>query len=193
MSLKAKLFTTVAALCMVICLLTVGVWAAKKATVNVSGTVSFVAEDVYATVAMTTAGQSGTGLDKEVTFNFGTPNAEVDSDVKTTNEATETWKDLALTFNPESKEAIVFTFVVTNHGERAVKVTFTPNVATTANFTLSEATEKITGTTALDDNGNIPAGGSATYTMTMAIKDANTAFTGVAWAIDVVLDNVPNA
>ena len=59
MSLKVKLATTIAALCMVICLLTVGVWAATKTSVNVSGTVSFVAEDVNATISATVTGATG--------------------------------------------------------------------------------------------------------------------------------------
>ena len=56
MSLRAKLATTIAALCMVICLLTVGVWAASTAKVNVSGTVSFTATDINATITGSTTG-----------------------------------------------------------------------------------------------------------------------------------------
>ena len=63
MSLKVKLTTTIAALCMVICLLTVGVWAATKGTVNLHGTVSFTAKDVSVRVYGAISGTDATNGD----------------------------------------------------------------------------------------------------------------------------------
>lgn len=108
MSLKAKLFTTLAALCMVICLLTVGVWAISQTTVTVNGTVSFVANDVYATVKLTTTGAK-TNLDgaaNTITFNSSKEAGDI-------VEADPKWEIADLEFS-EKNTAIVLVFEVEN-------------------------------------------------------------------------------
>ena len=182
MSLKAKLATTIAALCMVICLLTVGVWAAESATVKLSGKVSFVANDVYATVAVVTSGHEGDSVSKSVTFNSGVK-GEGETDVVTDGEAL--WNE-GFNFSFKDKAPIVFSFTITNHGERKASVVITPTAAADANIALA-----LEETTATKTNGKLAEkGGEATYTVTMTIKDTNKAFENVDYSIDVVLQDL---
>ena len=182
MSLRAKLATTIAALCMVICLLTVGVWAAQSATVNLSGKVTFVANDVYATVSVVTSGHEGDSVSKSVTFNSGVK-GEGETNVVTGGEAL--WNE-DFDFSFKNKAPIVFTFTITNHGERKASVEITPTAAADANIALA-----VKETTATKTDGTLAAeGGEATYTVTMTIKDTNTAFEDVDYSIAVVLQDL---
>ena len=56
MSLKAKLVSSVAAFCLVLALLVVGILAVPSATINMGGSISFQATDVNATVNITVTG-----------------------------------------------------------------------------------------------------------------------------------------
>ena len=180
MSLKAKLATTIAALCMVICLLTVGVWAASKTTVNMNGSVSFTANDVYATVAVATTGAETNITDKAVTFNCGNANTGVDN-ANTNTGATETWDDQDLKFS--AKDAtITITFTVTNHGERDLTVALTAE-ATGEGENLAVAVSEIA------DN-KVEAGTEGTFSVTLNLVDTNVSLTDEGYTIALELTDV---
>lgn len=66
MKRKFKLLTSIASLCLAVALMAFGVYAATAPTLNVTGTVSFSASNVYATVTM----QQGTAKDLDsITLN----------------------------------------------------------------------------------------------------------------------------
>ena len=184
MSLKAKLATTLAALCMVICLLTVGVWAASQTTVNVSGSVSFDATDVWAKVTATSTGAVET-INKSVTFNAGVTES---GDI--TNGDTATWDDLNVTFK-DTKEDIIITLTVTNlHEENKITAkvkdtsTHTSDANNNVKITIQESAEggdtlnKVGGTTV-----------SKEYTITLHMLDKNKSVASTAFSVKVTLDN----
>ena len=60
MSLKTRLITTISMFFLVIALLITGVWAASTANVNIGGTISFNATNIYATITGSITGASTT-------------------------------------------------------------------------------------------------------------------------------------
>ena len=58
MNSKAKLISTIAAICMVLVLLVGGIWAASSGTVTIGGTVSFSAQDVDVKITGVVTGAS---------------------------------------------------------------------------------------------------------------------------------------
>ena len=183
MSLRAKLATTIAALCMVICLLAVGVYAASTVTVNLGGTVSFAATDVHAKVTATVAKTKTTNEAKEVVFNVD-PAAD---ETAVTGEDPVDWTGLTLDFN-EQKEDIVIEIVVENlDATRGINVTLEDksddSEATNYSVTLSAESDTLTGTAATENKKE-----KATYTVTLSILDKNKGVTG-AFVLDLTLAN----
>lgn len=78
MKRKFKLFTSIASLCLAVALMAFGVYAATAPTLNVTGSVSFSASNVYATVkvekheAAATIGDTWTEVLAETTFDEST-------------------------------------------------------------------------------------------------------------------------
>ena len=214
MSLKAKLATTIAALCMVICLLTVGVWAAKQGTVSMHGTVSFVAEDVSVKIYGALSGTDGND-------NIGTPDTAkiVDGDKRiaewnalTTDAAlTATWgteeASLDLGFANKGSTIKLVIKVENTNEERSVKYTFAPQLkgvtltseAKDIKYTESE-TEKstnvtakyeVTGTTAADaTTGTIAPLATANFIITLTITNQNNSVPAVNLTGSMTLENV---
>ena len=142
MSLKAKLTTTLAALCMVICLLSVGVWAATQATVNFSGTVTFELRDVQVSVY---GAYKGTGEDTDLGSADTDAIAEGEDELIVTwtaedEDATEDpadednmldkdWEFNALNFENKNSTIVIALKVKNNNPDNGVYATFTPSVA----------------------------------------------------------------
>ena len=126
MSLKVKLTTAIAALCMVICLLSVGVWAASSGVVKIDGSVSFVANDVNVTVYGEGAGELPEGA--TVTA-FKLDRAEIATwTAETEDENMEkTWEPKVL-FAHKSEIITLTITVVNNSLERGVALTFVPQL-----------------------------------------------------------------
>ena len=186
MTTKAKLVSTIAAFCLVLALMVVGVLAASSATVDLGGSISFTASDVVATVSVSTSGAAedatvnGTGA---YTKSF------------TSADATAEWtkNDINLTF--ASKDApIVITITVTNDSdERALTLTAGTlpsvtgdNISATVQYDLNDAGAKNLTTEAV----TVPATQSVDIIMTISITDANASVTGSSWTADFTLANV---
>jgi len=118
MSLKAKLVSTIAAFCMVICLLSVGIWAASSGTVNIGGTVSFEVTDVNVLIEGTVTGMDGAAPTlKDIDWNAEDGyNTDTDSDSE--NDAlVEGWALGALSFKKNAQgelDSITLTIDITN-------------------------------------------------------------------------------
>ena len=77
MSLKAKLISTIAAFCLVISLLFVGVFAANNVSIQMGGQVTFTATDVYGDVTITYSGAANSQLRLYAEFDADTPEGPV--------------------------------------------------------------------------------------------------------------------
>lgn len=154
MKLKAKLISTIAAFAMVLCLTIVGVWAAASVTVNVTGNVTYTAEDVDATVTGTITGVVGAAEKTySVTFNATEP------------KSADTWALGDIVF--EKGQPVVITLSVHNNStERALEATIANNGATTGTNTTAEL-----GTT----TATVAAGADASFTFTIRVGDWNKA------------------
>ena len=176
MKRKFKLITSVASLCLAIALMAFGVYAASAPKLTVSGTVSFNAENVYATVRI----QKGKGTTLEgITLN----DVAVTNGVWTTGTSNENAQAAANVDETLDDQNVAYKYVV------SIKNDFTQNVAIqgtfgtqipalTAGTTGAELTATVaggaTGDGAVAANGTftIAAGETATITVTLVINPA---------------------
>ncbi len=163
MSIKVKLFSTIAAFILVIGIMLGAVLAAEQVQVNIGGSVSFNATNVYAKVSGNISG-AGTG---NKTFSTLTYSAEGDSGDESD------WTGLALEFT-ESATPIVITINVENLSEQR---TLTANLENTLsasglNIAVENNSEEYSG-----GNVELPVStgsGSSTTTFTLTLTVANT-------------------
>lgn len=156
MKLKAKLISTIAAFAMVLCLTIVGVWAAATVTVNVTGTVSYIAKDVNASVQGSITGIAETGKTYDETFNDDT----------TDEQANDAWALENITFVKHTD--VVITLKVTNlDSTRKLTAKLENKGATVDNVTVSLGT-----TEAVTVN---PGAEPVEFTFTIHVVDWNKA------------------
>lgn len=154
MKLKAKLISTIAAFAMVLCLTIVGVWAAATVTVSVTGTVSYTATDVDATVTGTITGITESGKNFEKTFNAAS------------TENSGAWDLSGITF-VKNQDVVITLNVKNNSTERPLQATLANNgeaTGTNTTATLGETTTSV-----------IAAGDDADFTFTIKVTDWNKA------------------
>ena len=184
MTLKAKLVSTIAAFALVLALLVVGVLAASSASINMSGSLSFTATDVNATVDISVAGNTAAGDVGDGTYTFNSATQDASKDV--------TLSDLDWVFASKTS-TITLTIVVTNNDSaRSLTSTLTPTLTelADANVTASaQATAGVTGT--VGQAQTLEAGESVTYTVTFKITDANKSVSSTAatWSAKLALAN----
>lgn len=179
MSLKAKLVSTIAAFCMVICLLSVGIWAANTGTVNVGGSVSFVAKDVDVTISLvsvTGAGDAGDAYAKDdITWNAATEGT-----------LSASWTDMVFAFQKAANgtlgDIVITINVKNNSAERPVNVTAAAQMTEGADTSVSV----VAATT-----GQIAATEDKDFTFTIhTTKDGNSTIATSAWTGSLVIENV---
>ncbi len=159
MTLKTRLVTTISMFFLVIALLITGVWAVSSANVNIGGTISFNATNIYATITGSISGATTTPTLSPLNYSANsTPN---------TTELN-TWKQ-NLTFADATTPTIKWTVTIQNKSERALYVTLTDNIST-----LTNATKTLTfdGGSASGEQ-TIPAKTSKVYTMEIKVTDTN--------------------
>lgn len=206
MTLKAKLFSTIAAFCLVAVLMVVGVFAASSVKVNMNGQISFTANDVNATIDGAVTGISGAGHTfTQIVFD----GSEEGNPYEATTPETDSWTNLNWSFADKTSgktTGIVFTITVTNTNEdnRAIKSTFDATdilalnrVETTNETNLSvEIKQKgaddadfvaFTGDKAVQ----IDAGETLQYQITFKILDTNLSVSNQVWQnASITLNNV---
>lgn len=158
MKLKAKLISTIAAFAMVLCLTIVGVWAAATVTVSVTGTVSYTATDVDATVTGTITGITESGKNFEKTFNAAS------------TENSGAWDLSGITF-VKNQDVVITLNVKNNSTERQLQATLANNGEATGINTTAALGETTTSTIA----ATIAAGDNASFTFTIKVTDWNKA------------------
>ena len=189
MSLKAKLFSSIAAFALVACLLIVGVFAVSSANVSMSGNISFTASDVMATIK-----GSVTGVSPEVTLDTITFN-------ETDDQGTKSWAGKNLTFASKASK-ITFDITITNDSlERAFTVEFT-GPKTIDNVTVGEVqyveaaawgagagAENLTGPVTINKATNAESKNSITIRVTFEITNKAESVAGT-WDMSLDLENV---
>lgn len=154
MKLKAKLISTIAAFAMVLCLTIVGVWAAATVTVSVTGTVSYTATDVDATVTGTITGITESGKNFKKIFNAAS------------TENSGAWDLSGITF-VKNQDVVITLNVKNNSTERPLQATLANNGEATGTNTTAALGETTTSTIAAGDN--------ASFTFTIKVTDWNKA------------------
>ena len=184
MSLKAKLVSTIAAFCMVICLLSVGIWAANSGTVNLGGSVSFTATDVNVRVEYVGM-EGGTGTYSHAAIEWNS------SDEPT---ADDKFEGMNFGFKKSETNAavyadIVITIKVTNLSkERGVNVAIDADKTEAAG---NDASVSVVATGAPSiDKATTDEGLSQLYTITIkTTKDTNQSVAATAWAGTLTITN----
>ena len=188
MKLKAKLVTTCAAFCLILCLTIVGVWAVATASIPMGGSVGFTASDVDATISGSFSGISGTQ-------NLTTLKLDATTTDVTDVAGYETWQGWTLNFADKSQD-IVLTITVTNNStERAIDATFTNNSSSLKNITISLAGGNADGSGEYSGTKvTIPAGQgqSVTFKVTIHVENKNNSASATL-ALNLLLENVPAA
>lgn len=189
MKLKAKLVTTCAAFCLILCLTIVGVWSVATANIPMGGSVGFTADNVDATISGSFSGISDTQ-------NLTTLKLDANTTDVTSVDGYTTWQNWDLNFADKAQD-IVLTITVTNdNAERAIDATFTNSSSGLDNITVSLAGgnadgsgEYVSGTKV-----TIPAGQGqkVTFKVTIHVVDLNdSASATLVFALQ--LDNVAAA
>ena len=159
MTLKTRLITTISMFFLVVALLITGVWAASTANVNIGGTISFNATNIYATITGSISGATTTPT-------LSPLNYSANSTPSTTE--LNTWKQ-DLTFADATIPTIKWTVTIQNKSERTLYVTLTDNIST-----LTNATKTLTfDNGSADGEQTIPAKTSKVYTMEIKVTDTN--------------------
>lgn len=186
MKLKAKLVTTCAAFCLILCLTIVGVWAVATASIPMGGSVGFTATDVDATISGSFSGISGTQALTPLKLDAST------TDV-TSVDGYDSWQNWTLGFADKTQD-IVLTITVTNdNADRAIDATFT-NSSSSENITISLAGGNAAGSGSYTSGTKvtIPAGQSVVFKVTLHVTDANDSASATL-AFKLQLDNVAAA
>ena len=184
MTLKAKLVSTIAAFALVLALLVVGVLAANSASINMSGSLSFTATDVNATVDISVAGNTAAGDVGDGTYTFNSATESGDENV--------TLNGLAWTFASKTS-TITLTIVVTNNDEtRSLTSTLTPTLTALAAANVTANASITDGEGTVGQAQTLAAGESATYSVTFKITDADKSVSAASatWSVALALANV---
>ena len=179
MSLKMKLTSTISAFLLILGLLIMGVFAAPSASVNLGGTITFTATDVYAKITGTI---TGTAAEEQPVLE------EILIDSKVEAEEINTWSNKNLTFKNDGS-MITITIVIENLAtDRALYASVIDTVGIVENVTktISEGAEYI------EIPKSVGAGTStATVILTMKVTDANTSIpNGSTWGYNIDLRDI---
>ncbi len=186
MSLKAKLFSSIAAFALVACLLIVGVFAVSPANVNMGGSITFTAKDVLATISgsVTNIAESTTGLEDSIKFTEDTV-SDTNSD----------WSNL--TWNFSSKQDVVLTITVHNDStERAFSAAITAptdtaddNVKISTAYQLAASWDGEGTAITTSETVNVPLNSTLLIKVTFHIENAGEEVDGVNWSLGLVLED----
>ena len=180
MNLKAKLISTIAAVCLVVCLVTVGIWAAGAASIKIGGSVLFEASDVSVTI---TGSVSGNNSLADSPWN---PTVSIAPDEADDAEHEAEWSPLTFHFVKDGKNLapITITFTITNNGS-------IPLTAHLADESAPGSAIKLEYSNKADSKKTIGAGATDTVTITItALKDAATSITATTGAWSSILSLV---
>ncbi len=165
MKKKFKLFATIGSLALAICMMTIGVLAANTVTLNVSSTVSFAADSVYANFEGKVAG-AATGNTTVTAQNYTTLQDPSAATFTGTGITGGEWAVSNVTFGEENTE-ITYTFKFTNKTpDKNLQVNVVDNTTADTGITVDKNGDDFDLTTD-GDNGEV------TYTLTLTLTDVS--------------------
>ena len=182
MSLKTRLVAVISAFTLVLGMLIMGVLAVSQVNVNMGGSISFTADDVYAHVTGNVTGATVPPSALDVTY----------SATQTTGNDT-VWEELNLNFDT-SATPVVFSITVENLStERTLTVTLTDTIsAETPNLLKTITTTSGAYTSGdiitLDPQGQ--ANDTVEFTLTLSVEDKNTSLSNASFGYDLQLFDV---
>lgn len=133
----------------------VGVWAAQRVSITTSGSISYVATDVNATITGTISGSQTNPSLSTLTY---TATSEP------TSAELATWQDLDLKFKANAEDVVISITIKNNSTERKLNYTIADTVATSSNLS-----KTISG----GNSGEIGFGESKVITITFKVIDKN--------------------
>ena len=133
----------------------VGVWAAQRVSITTSGSISYVATDVNATITGTISGSQTNPSLSTLTY---TATSEP------TSAELATWQDLDLKFKANAEDVVISITIKNNSTERKLNYTIADTVATSSNLS-----KTISG----GNSGEIDFGESKVITITFKVIDKN--------------------
>ncbi|MBO5021976.1 MAG: hypothetical protein J6C53_00645, partial [Clostridia bacterium] len=165
MSTKVRLISAISMFCLVLSLMMVGVWAVQSATVNVGGTVTFNAKDIYATITGTVTGSEENP--KLQTLNYSAKGEPSDTELAS-------WSN-NLNFTDDG--LITFTINVQNlSGERKLYVIVKDSSTAHSNITKTLKVKNGSATQTTYTSGTeveIATKTTAVYTFSFKVNDTN--------------------
>ena len=168
MSLKMKLTASISAFFLVVGLMLIGIMAVNQATVNMGGSISFTATDVYARVTGSIENAQGEYADKELpTLEFSAENGTPDQSE---------WSGLNLLFDDDATPIVITVTVENLARDRKLTASLTDNTAINENLVKDLKQDGVTytsGTTKDLDASTGDGTSTTTYVVTFSIADHN--------------------
>ena len=182
MSLKVKLFSSIAAFVLVLSMLFIGVYAAQNVELNVGGSVSFTASSVYAQI---TGNYVGT-VEHPSTAQSITPiNIDAD-DTDGAVDMPDDWTSMPLNFDSNGSDITVTISIQNLATDRSIAVSLTDNTDITG-----VSVARTYNTASFEDNTSsqtINGGETGTFTFTLSVSNKNNNITGT-FDLDISLTN----
>ena len=179
MSLKMKLVSMISAFVLVIGMLLIGVFAVERVQVDMGGSITFNADDVYARVTGSVANAQVAPASLDVTYSAyeteGNPTA---------------WESLDLEFDSYATPIVISITVENLSTERSLTVNLTDALTSSAP-NLGKTLQRDNGAytsgsnITLDPNGN--ATDTTTFTITLSVADRNQSLTNAQFDYDLNL------
>ena len=169
MSLKMKLTASISALILVLGFMLMGIMAVEQATVNMGGSISFTATDVYAHVTGSIANDTSSPSNLDVTY----------SAEETTGDPT-VWNDLSLAFDSQATPIEVTITVENLSPQNTLRVNLNDTLSSTIGNlekVVKNDGEAYTNQTDITLQPNGQENDSTTFRITMSIIDKNTSLT----------------
>ena len=164
-----KLTATISALILVLGFMLMGIMAVEQATVNMGGSISFTATDVYAHITGSIANDTSSPSNLDVTY----------SAEETKGDPT-VWNDLSLAFDSKATPIEVTITVENLSQQNTLRVNLNDTLSSTIeNFekVVKNDGEAYTNQTDITLQPSGQENDSTTFTITMSVKDKNTSLT----------------
>ena len=184
MSLKMKLTASISAFFLVVGLMLIGIMAVNQATVNMGGSISFTATDVYARVTGSIENAQGEYADKEL------PTLEFSAENDTPDQSG--WSNLNLLFDDDATPIVITVTVENLARDRKLTASLTDNTAINENLVKDLKQDGVTytsGTTKDLDASTGDGTSTTTYVVTFSIADHNKSLPQMDFDLDISLDD----
>ena len=169
MNLKMKLTASISALILVLGFMLMGIMAVEQATVNMGGSISFTATDVYARVTGSIENDTSSPSDLDVTYSAD----------ETTGDPT-VWDNLNLVFDSQATPIEVTITVENLSAQNTLRVNLNDTLSSTIGNlekVVKNDGEDYTNQTDITLQPNGQENDSTTFTITMLVVDKNTSLT----------------